>query len=353
MTALLLLPLLLPFALPPLARRALERLAPAAALWSVTVCALLLAGCSAVALGVYLLLGLLKLPPFAALGELVHPLRTASDAFVVPAAAVSAGALAVCGRALVRSAVGQARAFRAARAEAGRGPAAGDLYVVDSPRPDAYALPGRPHRVVVTTAMLRSLDGPEREVLLAMSGRTTRAATHYALAAAELAAHCHPALRRVRDTVRLAAERAADEAAAASVGDRRLTARAIARAAPRRPGRADRAPRLRPRCGHGSRPAARPGPAGRPAGTPRRPCGRRAPRRLRRPVLRGLGHRDGRRPPPRGGRAGRGEALRGPLLPAPPPSRGGRAGRGGAAQGTSPPGTSTLAWRPRGARRGR
>ncbi|MFI0809130.1 M48 family metalloprotease [Streptomyces echinatus] len=231
MTALLLLPLLLPFALPPLARRALERLAPAAALWSVTVCALLLAGCSAVALGVYLLLGLLKLPPFAALGQLVHPLRTASDAFVVPAAAVSAGALAVCGRALVRSAVGQARAFRAARAEAGRGPAAGDLYVVDSPRPDAYALPGRPHRVVVTTAMLRSLDGPEREVLLAHERAHNAGGHHYALAAAELAAHCHPALRRVRDTVRLAAERAADEAAAASVGDRRLTARAIARAA--------------------------------------------------------------------------------------------------------------------------
>ncbi|WP_030741312.1 M48 family metalloprotease [Streptomyces sp. NRRL S-31] len=231
MTALLLLPLLLPCVLPPLARRALDRLPPVAALWSVTGCAVLLAGCSTVTLGVFALLGLLKLPLFAALGELVHPLRTASDAVVVPAALASAGALARGGWTLVRSVLDQARAFRAARAEAGRAPAAGDLRVVDSPRPDAYALPGRPHRVVVTTAMLRSLDGPEREALLAHERAHNAGGHHYALAAAELAAHCHPALRRVRATIRLAAERAADEAAAASVGDRRLTARAIARAA--------------------------------------------------------------------------------------------------------------------------
>ncbi|GHI09952.1 peptidase M48 Ste24p [Streptomyces cellostaticus] len=231
MTALLLLPLLLPFALPALARRALARLAPAAALWAVTGCAVVLAGCSLAALGAFVLTGLLKLPLFAALGELVHPLHTASDLVVLPAAATSVGALAVCGWTLVRSVLHQTRAFRAARTEAGRGPVAGDLCVVDSPRPDAYALPGRPHRIVVTTAMLRSLDGPEREALFAHERAHNEGGHHYFLAAAELAAHCHPALRPVRETIRLAVERAADEAAAASVGDRRLTARAIARAA--------------------------------------------------------------------------------------------------------------------------
>ncbi|QTD96365.1 M48 family metalloprotease [Streptomyces cyanogenus] len=231
MTALLLLPLLLPCALPVLARRALSRLAPAVALWAVTGCAVLLAGCSLAALGALVLIGLLELPLFAALGELVHPLHTASAVFVVPAAVASAGALARSGWALIRSAVRQVRAYRAARAETAHRPAAGDLCVVDSPRPDAYALPGRPHRIVVTTAMLRSLDGPEREALLAHERAHNAGGHHAALAAAELVAHCHPALRRVRDTIRLAAERAADEAAAASVGDRRLTARAIARAA--------------------------------------------------------------------------------------------------------------------------
>lgn len=110
--------------------------------------------------------------------------------------------------------------------------------MVDSPRPDAYALPGRPHRIVVTTPMLRGLDGPEREALFAHERAHNEGGHHYYLAAAEPAAHCHPALRAVRETIR----RAADEAAAASVGDRRPTARAIARAAlagrvaPARPG---------------------------------------------------------------------------------------------------------------------
>ncbi|MEV5008431.1 M48 family metalloprotease [Streptomyces sp. NPDC093064] len=228
---LLLLPLLLPFAAPALARRALDRLAPVTALWMITLFAVVLAGCSLAALGAFVLTGLLKLPLVAALGKLVHPLPTASDLMVVPTAAISVGALAVCAWTLGRAALREFRAFRSARTEAGRRPAAGDLCVVDSPHPDAYALPGRPHRIVVTTAMLRSLDAAEREALFAHERAHNRGGHHYFLAAAELAAHCHPALRRVRGAIRLAAERAADEAAAAAVGDRRLTARAIARAA--------------------------------------------------------------------------------------------------------------------------
>ncbi|MGQ4360581.1 M48 family metalloprotease [Streptomyces sp. SAS_272] len=231
MTALLLLPLLLPFAAPPLARRALARLDPVAALWALTVSALMLAGACAAALGALVLTGLLKLPVFAAFGELVHPLRTPSDVFVLPAAALATGALTVGVCTLGRSALRQFRDFRAARAEADRLPAAGDLRVVDSTSPDAYALPGRPHRIVVTTAMLRSLGPAEREALFAHERAHNAAGHHYFLAAAELAAHCHPALRSFRADIRLAAERAADESAAAAVGDRRLLARAIARAA--------------------------------------------------------------------------------------------------------------------------
>ncbi|MET8948483.1 M48 family metalloprotease [Streptomyces sp. NPDC004542] len=231
MTFLLLLPLVLTFALPASARRTVDRLAPVTALWLITVSAVVCAGCSLAALGAFVLTGLLKVSVFATLGELVHPLRTASDLVVVPAAAASVGVLTGCAWTLARSVLRQTRAFRAARSEAGCGPAAGDLRVVDSPHPDAYALPGRPHRIVVTTGMLRSLDAAEREVLFAHERAHNQGGHHYFLAAAELAAHCHPALRPVRDSVRLAAERAADEAAADAVGDRRLTARAIARAA--------------------------------------------------------------------------------------------------------------------------
>ncbi|MEU7059554.1 M48 family metalloprotease [Streptomyces sp. NPDC046197] len=231
MTALLLVPLLLPFAMPALARRALPRLAPVTALWVITVSTAVLAGCALAALGAFMLIGLLKLPFVAGLEELVRPLPTASDLVVVPAAALSVGALAVCLATLARAALREFQAFRNAHTEAGRRPAAGDLCVVDSPHPDAYALPGRPHRIVVTTAMLRSLDAAEREVLFAHERAHNHGGHHYFLAVAELAAHCHPALRPVRGSIRLAAERAADEAAATAVGDRRLTARAIARAA--------------------------------------------------------------------------------------------------------------------------
>jgi Zn-dependent protease with chaperone function len=230
-TFLLLVPLVLPFAVPPLARHALARLTPPAALWTVTCCTVALACCSLTALGAFVLTGLLKLPLVAALGELVRPLRAGSDLFVVPAAAFSVGALAVCLWTSGRTVLRQARAFRAATTEADRRATAGDLCVIDSPRPDAYALPGRPHRIVVTTGMLRSLSPEEREALFAHERAHNAAGHHYFLAAAELAALCHPGLRPVAAVIRLAAERAADEAAAAVVGDRRLTARAIGRAA--------------------------------------------------------------------------------------------------------------------------
>ncbi|MEU7100553.1 M48 family metalloprotease [Streptomyces longwoodensis] len=231
MTALLLLPLILPFLAPKLARRTLDRLAPATALWVLTASALALAGACIAALGALVLTGLLKLPAFAGLGELVHPLRTPSDYVVLPAAMAATGVLTLSVWTLARSAFRQTRAFRTARTQADRRPAAGDLCVVESPDPDAYALPGRPHRIVVTTAMLRSLGPAEREALFAHERAHNRVGHHYFLAAAELAAHCHPALRTTRATIRLAAERAADEAAAEVTGDRRLIATAIARAA--------------------------------------------------------------------------------------------------------------------------
>ncbi|MCX4856129.1 M48 family metalloprotease [Streptomyces canus] len=231
MTPLLLVPLILPFLVPRPARRILDRLAPATALWVLTASVLALAGACVAALGALVLTGLLKVPAFASLGELIHPLRTPSDQLVLPLAAAATGVLILSLLTLTRSAFRQVRALRAARTQADRRPAAGDLCVVESPHPDAYALPGRPHRIVVTTAMLRSLNPAEREALFAHERAHNRAGHHYFLAAAELAAHCHPALRGVRDTVRLAAERAADEAAALAVGDRRLIATAIARAA--------------------------------------------------------------------------------------------------------------------------
>jgi Zn-dependent protease with chaperone function len=105
------------------------------------------------------------------------------------------------------------------------------LVVVDDARPDAYAVPGVRGRVVVTRAMLRALPAGERRVLLAHEASHLRHRHHLYVLAAELAATADPLLRRVVQVVRVAVERWADEDAATVVGDRRLAARALARAA--------------------------------------------------------------------------------------------------------------------------
>ena len=103
--------------------------------------------------------------------------------------------------------------------------------MLDDHRADAYALPGRPPRIVATTGMLAALSAPERAALLAHERAHLAGRHHLLLAAAEYAAACHPALRPLRGALGYHLERLADECAAAEVGDRALTARAIGRAA--------------------------------------------------------------------------------------------------------------------------
>lgn len=83
----------------------------------------------------------------------------------------------------------------------------------------------------MTTGMLRALDPAERDALLAHERAHLAGRHHFFLAGAELAALCHPALRSLRAPMGYALERCADEAAAMAVGDRRVAARAIGRAA--------------------------------------------------------------------------------------------------------------------------
>ncbi|MFE4515073.1 M48 family metalloprotease [Kitasatospora sp. NPDC056783] len=114
------------------------------------------------------------------------------------------------------------------------------LTVLDDERADAFALPGRlgrpgrpgePGRIVVTSGMLRALGGPERAALLAHERAHLTARHHVFLALAEHAAGIHPALRPLRAPLGYHLERWADEVAAARVGDRAVTARAVGRAA--------------------------------------------------------------------------------------------------------------------------
>ncbi|PKT68421.1 peptidase M48 [Streptomyces populi] len=106
-----------------------------------------------------------------------------------------------------------------------------ELVVAASPAPHAFAIPGRPGRILVTAAMLGALEPAERRVLLAHE-RAHLTHRHAALSTAvSLAAAANPLLVPVRETVAFLLERWADEEAASAVGDRRTTARALARAA--------------------------------------------------------------------------------------------------------------------------
>lgn len=222
-------PLLVPFLAVPAARRLAEALPPRPAAWLLAATSMGLALCSAAALGLLAAAGALRLPFVAALGHLVTPFDAVPGAVAVPAACASTVLLALCGLALIRTVRRRTGELRAARR--GLAPSTAELAVVCDPGPYAYALPGRPGRIVVTTGMLRALDPAEREVLFAHERAHLRARHHLFLAAAELAAQLHPALRPLRAPLEYALERWADEAAARAVGDRRLAARAIGRAA--------------------------------------------------------------------------------------------------------------------------
>ncbi|MFE3520928.1 M56 family metallopeptidase [Streptomyces sp. NPDC059161] len=222
-------PFLVPFLAVPAARRLAEALPPRPAAWLLAVAATGLAACSTAALGLLALAGALRLPFFASLENLAAPLDALPAWLAFPAAATAAGLFAVAGTALVRTARRQFAELRAARRQLA--PGTGELAVLRDPSPDAYALPGRPGRIVVTTGMLRALEPAEREALFAHERGHLVGRHHLFLAAAELAAHCHPALRALRDPLAYALERSADEYAAGAVGDRKLAARAIGRAA--------------------------------------------------------------------------------------------------------------------------
>ncbi|WP_316527058.1 M56 family metallopeptidase [Kitasatospora brasiliensis] len=255
-------PLLLPFLAAPLARRLAEALPPRAAAWMLAGSAAVLAGGTLCSLGLLAAAGLLQLPPVATLGHLSLPWLTAAapDApFAAALAALALLALAALGVRTARRRVRELRTARAAlpvtadrhpdvrpprasvrwmrpqaRLAALLRPADHPLTVLDDECADAFALPGRlgePGRIVVTSGMLRALDGPERAALLAHERAHLTARHHVFLALAEHAADIHPALRPLRAPLGYHLERWADEVAAARVGDRAVTARAVGRAA--------------------------------------------------------------------------------------------------------------------------
>ncbi|MFC9330572.1 M48 family metalloprotease [Kitasatospora sp. NPDC057015] len=258
-------PLLLPFLAAPAARLLADALSPRVAAWILAGTSAVLAGATLCSLGLLAAAGLLRLPPVAALGHLSpHWLATSptgsatGTALVAALAGLALGVTATLGLRVARRrsrdlhrarlALGDpagaprgggaaaTRAWAWARAAVRAGRAGGatpehPLAVLADDRADAFALPGRPGRVVVTAGMLRALSAPERAALLAHERAHLTGRHHVFLTAAAYAAAVHPALRTLRTPLGYHLERWADEAAASAVGDRRVTAQAVGRAA--------------------------------------------------------------------------------------------------------------------------
>ncbi|MFJ9538487.1 M56 family metallopeptidase [Streptomyces sp. NPDC101225] len=227
------LPLVLPLTAWPVARLAEYRLHPHLATLLLSAAAAVLGLCSTLCLALLAIVGTAQLPgnPLPD-GWADREVRAAvpHDA-VVGKAAVCALALAgaACAALLLRH-----RRVRRRAARALRGLPATQVAVLPDEVAYAHTLPGRggrPGRILVSTGMLGCLDSPERRALFAherahLTGRHDR---HLLLAG--LAARANPFLRPLRTAVAYTVERWADEEAARAVGSRRITARAIAKAA--------------------------------------------------------------------------------------------------------------------------
>ncbi|MEO5877248.1 MAG: M56 family metallopeptidase [Streptosporangiaceae bacterium] len=226
------LPLLAPITAALFAERLSRRLAPRLATWLLTASAVLLAGAWIVVLSLLVIVGLIQIPVVARLAEvsprLLREGEPPSVAAAVTAFVVWVVALTAAGRAARRRIRGLLAASEQARDLAGNG----DLVIIeDDMVADAFTLPGRPGRIVVSTGMLAALDEPQRAVLLAHERAHLRSHHHRFSTAAQLAAAANPLLRPLARAVAFTIERWADEAASEACGDRRLVARTVANAA--------------------------------------------------------------------------------------------------------------------------
>ena len=218
------LPLLLSVALGWCAPVVVRRMRPALGARVLTVSAVLAALASTWGL-VLLALTLVHHTPFAQGRQPVHdpvPMEVGAVAFVL---------LAVLADRVLRSVRVRTQTNRALREICRLCPAHGELAVLDNPDAHAYAVPGRPGRILVSSGLLRTATPDDRRVVLAHERAHLVHRHHRLRALTELAAALNPLLVPARSAVAFLVERWADEAAAEVVGSRRQAAAALARVA--------------------------------------------------------------------------------------------------------------------------
>jgi hypothetical protein len=194
-----------------------RRLPPAVGTWLLSLGGLLAAAGSTASLA---LLGLTLLAQSPLLAGREHwsestlrhtdPVATPVAVFALIVLAILALRVAVAG---ARRLVALRDAYRLAAALPTAG---GELAVIDHPGRHAYAVPGRPGRIVVSSGLLRSLDANQRRAVLAHERAHLARRHHLHHAIAHLAAAANPLLHRLPAAVGLSTERWADELAAAT-----------------------------------------------------------------------------------------------------------------------------------------
>jgi Zn-dependent protease with chaperone function len=215
--------------LAPAARRLAARGEPGLAAWTLTVTAVVAAVASTWSLTMLALTLLDDVPPLSALDN--HPTAELPEPVPGPIALLAA-VLLVGG--LARLAADVHRRVTTNRRLRAIGAAEHGMVVADWSAPMAVAVPGTVRRrghLLVTTGILRLLTAGERRVVLAHERAHLAHRHHRLTAAVAAAAAVNPLLIPVREAVTYLVERWADEDAATDVGDRDLTARAVARAA--------------------------------------------------------------------------------------------------------------------------
>ncbi|QHY99968.1 Protease HtpX [Streptomyces sp. S4.7] len=225
------LPLVLPLTALPIARLAERHLHPRRTARLLTAVAVILASCSTLCLGLLVVVGTAQLPGNPLPDGWSDPeVREAvpHDQFFGKAAIL---ALLMVATACVCVVVRHRRFHALAHRTLDSGPDRSEVAVLRDLSPYAYALPGAPGRIVVSTGMLACLDPAEREALLAHERAHLADRHHRLLLAVRLAGCANPLLRPLMSAVTYSTERWADEEAARVTGDRRAAARAVGKAA--------------------------------------------------------------------------------------------------------------------------
>jgi hypothetical protein len=212
------------------ARPLAARLEPRLATWLLTAATVALAACSTAALALLAGFAAARAPALAALGG--YSLAVMRRADPIPLAAGALAALALAGVAVAVAVIFRNRARGLAESyRRAAGLPAESIVVVPGSAIEAYALPGRPGRIVVSGRLLDRLDNGRRAALIAHEQAHLAGRHHLFASVARLAAAANPMLLPVARSVEYTVERWADEHAAVVTGDRRLVAQTIGQVA--------------------------------------------------------------------------------------------------------------------------